>query len=448
MNKELQEKLQDYVYNSQDNVDPQEIWDGILDKQKKEDRNKPLLLIRGLALGLLVLIPAALYFHFNNQSDKAPIANAARNKVNYISNDSELEQIMTTNHGATSDQENSDASLAIQLPVANNRQTIKQDAFIETSLSSEERKSDYIFQNNSNIIKSEKTLSFEKAMQSSPIPKEDRRLATALSPTPQIYSLLPGMLEEKHIRPVMPTNLIIPTRKPKPALVLSFVGGLSDITSTITSPGSADFVVNQWESSVNPQLSFGNRLLAGLQFANGFEVSTGLAFNRVHENFIYDGQFITDANGNPISETAMDENGNLTADFSSTALTGDLFHSVTRNLNTYNVFQYLDIPVQVAYKHNIGKFYAGIYAAFSFNLFATNRGYIINEFGLPTNFEEITASPIISNKIYSGLSLGYQITNGLTISIGLEYGERDRQINDLVRKHQSIGSTIGIEWQL
>ena len=257
------------------------------------------------------------------------------------------------------------------------------------------------------------------------------------------------MLEEKQIRqPMMSSNLIIPTRRPKPALVLSLVGSLSDIRSTITSAGSADFVVSQWESSVNPQLSFGNRLLAGLQFANGFEISTGLAFSRVHENFIYDGLFITDANGNPISETAMDENGNLTADFSSTALTGDLFHSVTRSLNTYNVFQYLDIPVQVAYRHNMGKFYAGIYAAYSFNVFTTNRGFIINEVGLPSSFEEISASPIISNKIYSGLSVGYQITNGLTVSIGLEYGERERQISDLVRKHQSIGSTFGIEWQL
>ena len=144
----------------------------------------------------------------------------------------------------------------------------------------------------------------------------------------------------------------------------------------------------------------------------------------------------------------MDENGNLTADFSSTALTGDLFHSVTRSLNTYNVFQYLDIPVQVAYRHNMGKFYTGIYAAYSFNVYTTNRGFIINEIGLPSSFEEISASPIISNKIYSGLSVGYQITNGLTVSIGLEYGERERQISDLVRKHQSIGSTFGIEWKL
>ncbi len=446
MNDDLKNKLDNFAY---EDVNPQEIWDGILAKQKKEDRNKPLLLIRGLALGLLILIPVALYFHFSNQSDKEPIANKERHEVNYVGNDSELDHIRTTEHGVASDQKNENSSLEIQIPITHNRQTTNHDAIVESNLAKEERKSDYIFQNSSNIIKPEKILSFEKAMQSSSAPKIDRRQPIELSLPPQIYSLLPGMLEEKQIRqPMMSSNLIIPTRRPKPALVLSLVGSLSDIRSTITSAGSADFVVSQWESSVNPQLSFGNRLLAGLQFANGFEISTGLAFSRVHENFIYDGLFITDANGNPISETAMDENGNLTADFSSTALTGDLFHSVTRSLNTYNVFQYLDIPVQVAYRHNMGKFYAGIYAAYSFNVFTTNRGFIINEVGLPSSFEEISASPIISNKIYSGLSVGYQITNGLTVSIGLEYGERERQISDLVRKHQSIGSTFGIEWQL
>ena len=73
--------------------------------------------------------------------------------------------------GVASDQKNENSSLEIQIPITHNRQTTNHDAIVESNLAKEERKSDYIFQNSSNIIKPEKILSFEKAMQSSSAPK-------------------------------------------------------------------------------------------------------------------------------------------------------------------------------------------------------------------------------------------------------------------------------------
>ena len=446
MNDDLKNKLDNFAY---EDVNPQEIWDGILAKQNDKNRIvfKPFWIF---VIGLII-VPITLYYTLSTTSD-AIDAHANKNvDVHQMAQTN----LSTPNKIISSTTKETNFNHENLTTTRSTRQPSSSKILDSNSTKSSFHKTDFnVVRQTALPITNRYNLANKFIEQQSKLSTEHLHTSNRVRPLLSSLNLLRSSTVVHSLTvlerpmPSMPAITIL-DRRSKPVWSISLIGDMSNLQSSLkpldNSTTTQDRIQNLASSST-PQLALDNRLLLGLQFANGLELSTGLAYNQTRELFRYRGSHVEDSNGDIISETVFDENGLLIADFSNTSNTQDLFQSIERNVEVVNLYHFVDVPLQLGYNYRLGQFQAGIYGALAVNIYNNNQGFDINEFGVPIRFEEISLTPHISPRMYGGVSLGYQLIDGIGFSLGLEYSQRNIRFNNIATKQQTLGGTLGMKW--
>ncbi len=147
--------------------------------------------------------------------------------------------------------------------------------------------------------------------------------------------------------------------------------------------------------------SFCTNMLFNIRHKSGLFVRTGINFTQIDELFSDLDSIDIEKNTTGTTEIFINEEGNAITS------SGDLKlieHKVW-NMNVYNYYRFLDIPLHLGYAINFGKAILEIESGISYNILFLRKGQIIGTEGFPID--------ISRQKDIFKLSTGLNITSGI-----------------------------------
>ena len=458
MNDELRDHFKKHVEDHSYDIDPQEIWDGILVKESRR-RRRPFLWLLPL-VGLVAILWVT--FSYNNDT---VMESTTPEELLVSSEDTSTEAAISddaTNNRTTNALDNRQAENS-----ANTKKNITTQTETETIDDTEndqpqELKS-FPATSQFNLFSTSPTssqLALQAMESSNALPAneasedviseqiiEQLPLTKSFSPLSSVTSFLAFDRD----RSIDLWPLIIPAEKTR-RMTLRMMGGVGKLNNQV-SPATPDpdqanaYQTELWRSATSAQLVYSGRVMMDFDIGKGFYLGTGISYEKAIERFRLDGNYIVDADGKLVTETIFDSEGNTAVNFNSESNTEEYYVSVDRNIDSYNGYEYVDIPFQLGYAMSFSRWTPSLYMGASLNVASRNTGYLYGSDGLPITFAE-TGDPIqLGLRYYGGIEMDYQLCRRFVLTLGLEYSSRRREQHGTISNYQVMGTNLGIGYQ-
>ncbi len=130
--------------------------------------------------------------------------------------------------------------------------------------------------------------------------------------------------------------------------------------------------------------AFCSNILFNVRHKSGLFIRTGINFTQIDELFSDIDSIDIEKNTNGVTEVFTDEKGEAIASSGELKL---IEHRVW-NMNMYNYYRFLDIPLYLGYSINFNKAILEIESGISYNILFLRKGQIVGEKGFPVDISE------------------------------------------------------------
>jgi len=460
--KKTRQILRYHVSTHESEVDPQEIWDGILEKQKPKKKASWFRFL--FSSVLLATIITATYLILANQDEIELYSESTSvHSEKLISNQLAPRQLnLNTYQSLTSDPTPIKSNTKNKSVVSNT----SFDSIVYTKLPSQatsrinsKKSNQSIYNyNHSSLLYQRKNVDFNS------IPQKHIASATTLLDKNEEHSEASNTELSKLELPSRKHNIVgfpedIPIdinlafSPPAPPITsyspnilsLRLSGGIGITRATLSSnaPMDEDFVTarNKSESSleiISGRIGLSYNLTPRLSIISGFD------YLQINESFRWSGIFLQDSDGVETASLERDDEGNL--DVTADLFTEDFQHVVDKDIFHYNKYLLISIPLILEYNFSFNKLRPKVYAGTSLNLLDLSRGRILDRSLLPIDLANLDTS--FSNRYVSGLTLDFLLRRNLRLSAGLEFSSQSLTISDVQKQYTILSANLGLQFRI
>ncbi len=445
--KELNKILEHHVSIHESEVDPQEIWEGILEKQKPTKRRRflfyfkmflPIVLLVGLSPFILTDEDQADIAMLQPVENHTPVSEYQRT-ANPLSSIKEK----TAQHLGVSTSTKTVSTTELNVASASTNE-YKEATTVNESLSTSELK----ISNFTSPFRQVKTpVSNQKnTIQISAI-NSNSNFATKKISRPKLnLPLLPILISPfKNFEQTIPSKEIVVNRTFNQAtLTLGLTGGMGYIHSHSSIQNPASTYLAARSDSEKPLEAINVNLEAMLLLPSSWSLGTGLRYSRLSEELDWTDKYLTDSAGNILSTIETDTEGNSISDFSSANQNELLYSDEIRSVH-YNSHYFIDLPISLGYEKILGRIRTNIFAGTAFNVLSRSEGrylnqdLLISEYGMDSKLKA-------SLSYRAGFQMQFPLANRLAFLSRLEYENRKFTHLGYYKRYSTISLNIGMNY--
>lgn len=252
--------------------------------------------------------------------------------------------------------------------------------------------------------------------------------------------IYPGLIEVKErgldIKAGMDEQLVqVEPREAKSKFALSLIGsyGLYQKTYTAKEEQYLEYVNARNNAETDLEI-LSTKLILSYKLNDYIQLSSGLKFQQINEEFAWDGSYTINELGEQID---------LTQD----NLVGIPFYqNVDRDLVNYNKHQLLSIPVLVGITKEMNALTVGLHAGPFFNVYTNSEGLSLNQELLP-NLIEVSGTSF-SLGIETNVELGYSMNRSTDLLLDVSLQRLQSQDQFLNATFNSLSIGLGIRKSL
>lgn len=499
MNNEFNNIIKKHVDAHHSDIDPQEIWDGILAKQKPKRKKRIMILpfLLGVALVLTSMWwlnqnEMRLYTNANTQAElesagsTPSLAKALPNSpTSNTLNPNALKTNTLNPHKLNPQNQTINNSNQSTKSLSARQQNNTKDKLNEQVISSAElnkksrltinplnrefnNKIGYTLpqiQQNSDIV-----LSDYGFIQSSLTNNLVNNISNIRKPViinekgdnkgkavPNINSMFPRIktrdnLQNIDLLPLASSNSVV-NNKPfyiEPTHSLVKKSSLSDITFQVTIgtaliskslTGMSDYVAPR-ETSERMLESYHSDFTVKMPLSSRWAIETGLAYQRDFQKFEWAGTILRNGAGDDLLNVRDKEEIDLP-----TTLTAVYYETVDQNIKYYNSYTYIDWPIVMSYNLTLGQWRTSIMAGVSINVHKDFKGKYLDENTLPKDLSSLSTAPSVGPKYLAGLQVLYPLSPSLGFLAKVDYSMRQVRETSLTSSYQGWGMRVGLGYR-
>lgn len=200
-------------------------------------------------------------------------------------------------------------------------------------------------------------------------------------------------------------------------------------------------IANSSPSAGNRMEAYTANILLEKRIFRSFSLSAGLSMDKLYEKFEWEGNYIVNGEEEEIGLAAEDDQGNAVVNFSSAQYDEEYYEIVERKINKYNRYEIVDIPVVISYALNFRKLRTSISAGTAFNLNSSLELTSLDELGIP---REAGEDYKVGSKLLLCLDFNYPITRRLSITGGVNYSNRNLTLRASKNSIESYQAGLGL----
>ncbi len=445
--------IKNHVDRHEYDVDPQEIWDGILAKQKPQRKRKIWLFLIPLALGGLMV----LLWITNDISPSLNTSTSERQLEIKTSTTSVLDNSagINTRTEVSSSKKQTSNLMPVDGKESVGRQIDKSipiDTDVTTTPSRQINKEivrELLFTNKKISIPYENSIRVNQVAG-----KNLETLASNnLKPQSELVFLTiaelattDNNLSFKRPIPTLYLQPSLPESTPKEIKIQSkgrwsaaLTGGYGLFNKSIISASNQEeaYQRNETERTVD---IFTSNFLLNYDLNPSWTISTGVIYQKAYETFHWSGTYFEDSNGNVISnQEEFTENFNAIS-----------YEKVERNIeSSYNSYEYIDLPLHVSYHPQLNmKLRTAITASVNANILNTNNGYVVNSQNIPVRLGTVQDEIGIGLRYGLGLSMMLPVSERLGLQLNGLYSFRTNTQRDLTLRYDYQEINLGINYKI
>lgn len=206
-----------------------------------------------------------------------------------------------------------------------------------------------------------------------------------------------------------------------------------------------DYYLTARDSSEQDWYAFSGQVGIGMQYENGLSIRTGLHYLQINEIFEYSDATII----RTIQVELKDSDGNVIG-------TQTVVEEGYRYVKTHNRLCFFDLPLQLGWEKNLGKFQIGLYGGATLNLLFQQKGAFFSETLEPVSFTSASGDRFDYFKTKAGLtatanlSIGYQLTSRLSWRLEPQFRYQLAPLNKtlLDQDYRTVGLWTGLRYDL
>ena len=462
MKKELRKVIHNSFEDHETEINVNEIWDGIQEKRNKKKRRVIPIWFIGVLGSFIILTIIGISLNKGVIDNKTHIQtaldsdslNAKNNEGNLNHNRIEQSELLVdTESDITNNETNYSKPQTIKLntekennitnPVIESGENKKitsntnsnEIGANKTNLSS---KLNNELQLNNDVIS--RTLSNEATIsESNPFYKVSKDYIDLLSP---ISAQINFEIEKPLL--VFKDNILqrdqnISTDNLKYSkLQLSLVGGAAMASRDASSATNALYFSNRTNAE-NPLEKLSLKLHLSYNITKSFCIFSGLDLHVLNEKFIWNSQYLADIN-NIIVSQVNEVNGAEVFNFTDTYY----YQKVERDIQVYNQFILLDVPVGIKYSLIKNNWTVSGFAGVGLNLGSWFEGYTLDINNIPLKIDDSNMEEKFGVNYFMGLEGAYSITNKIQLISQINLDFRRKQEIHIESKYRFFGAHIGI----
>ena len=441
--------IRDHVDRHEYDIDPQDIWNGINKKSKKD---KVGFWVWPVGLAVLLLVSYSLHAVF---SEDEALTNysyselSASDKTPLITKSLDSPLIEKQNPTSTKDRISPLVSQKEEVKDKSVRKTATQNQTPSYSKQLEHNRAivnplgKNMAESNDSNIELEKRI-IKSTRQSNFLVKQSLQSTSVNA----IYLNSLNYLEPKGSHLLYDRDQtfdfnfaeLAPIIKPTYSkLAFSLSAGLSTVNRDL---GASDpDIINLIESSEEPYSTRHNDFLIHYGLTNNFRISTGVSHQKIVTLFDWTGVLLRDNQGVVIGH--FNEADGLPAGFT------ELFYeSIDRRIRQYNGATLVDLPVNLEYAFADYKLRPILSIGAAFNVYNSVEGYRLDAEGLPQYLADIEDKAQIGIRYSASLSLHYPLTPSIAIFGDVGGSMRTIESQDLSTKYQWLDFGVGLKYKL
>jgi len=447
--KELNKILKHHVDKHESEVDPQEIWEGILKKQEPKRRKGWFYLFP------LIALVGISFFLFNNLNEsgsytpssemtntpqssstqKAEAAAAISEKtINEVK--SKKAQVLTNASNTDPKTKALTKSSAPSTTTTSNSITITEANKLNTSIHTL-TKYDHASSVETKSVDAHFAIKKEINSQKSFI----KNLLTLPVINQNIFDEKELDLQASYTEPSAP----IVKNKRWLAIAMTTGSGLVN-KSILPSNLLSQEQVAVRQQSETPLEAISGQVQLELGLSKSFSIRSGINYLRLSEKFEWTDTYLSDASGNILSTLQNDNEGNPIVNVTALANPSQLHYSVESKVIHYNTHNFVDVPLTLAYNVRWKKMRASLYGGGALNIMMSSEGKYLNTSSL---VEQYGTSNFSSRLSYlAGMNIDVPFCNRLALRAGLNYETRKVQNHGLHARYEAIRADLGLAYRL
>lgn len=465
--KELNKILKHHVDKHESEVDPQEIWEGILKKQEPKKKRGWFFLFPLIALvGVSFFLFTSLY----DNSSYAPVSETtpAPQPLSSLSDKSEASVIN---------------SKAVTIDNIAENNTVVSEVIETSNITNEaavtiidEQEKDYI--SNANQTNTLRAKTFSSSITTTTFNKPKTLLQSAKGNYKTTSPITKGinshfaikkdlnsqilLIENLFTLPIIRRNIfterkieglpsyadpIAPTVVNEKLIRLAVTTGVGIMNKSFLQSDilSSEHLLARQESEIALEAIRG-QLQVELGITNSLSLRSGVKYLRLNEKFDWIDTYLTDDSGNILSTLNDDTEGNPIVNVSAIANPNVLHYSVENQVIHYNSHHLVDIPLVLAYNMRWRNIRASLYGGGSVNVLSASKGKYLDTNMLIADY---SGRELTSRVGYlGGLSIDLPIYERVALRVALDYETRKTQNLGLYARYKSMVGSLGIAYKL
>ncbi len=458
MSSRFNKHIKDHVERHEYDVDPQEIWEGILAKEKPKSRRYFWMLLFPFGIGLLAI---TTWLSHENLTPSTTFSNS--NDTNQV--ELSVQDKVLSNYNKIVTLEREPKTTEIITEISSEQPASKQPP--NSSIARQEKISSYFSSSKKSNLNSHSVLdhsTIEKSELSTNTIKPTQHQISSISKETKSPSRLaekPLLAELEQVKELIALQNIInlppglsykrtaPVSHSRPYLVqdqsqisvasskqnrwsLGINAGYGFVGKSIVSSSNESEAFDR-STTETPVELFSSELLVTYDISNNWSISSGINYQRVYEKFEWSGTFFEDHNGAIFQDV---EN------FTSIA-----FEKVEQTTSIYNQYNYVDIPLYLTYSPRLyRKLRPALFAGLSANVINYNEGTILNQVSLPLSLSD-TKNLQVGLKYVVGAAIEFPITEYLGLQLRGLYSLRNNSQRDLSLRYDYQEINLGITYK-
>jgi len=445
MKNEMKKILQHHVSVHHSEVDPEEIWAGIVKKQKRKKKSWLLYL-----LPLILIIFGFLSVWITVDADNT----AHEQLLSQVESEtkSETQAVISTSPAVTSatsttkvaDTKSTPATIQISIPT-NFSNTSKTTRLSRNSINN----------NNTNFDKVIEALSPESPSKNDINFAIKKKKAIASSDSDLLLSL-PMITSEITVddRPIitvsgvaqLPTEILdIPSIQLQQLATLRLMSGIAYVSYSIVPNKqlAPDYIAARRNTETALEAVTG-KFGIDLPIGKGFTLGSGINYIRINEKFDWQGSYLSDISGNPLAGLKKDNEGNPLINLA--FYTDEFYEAVEQKIVSYNKHEFLTIPFILGYHKNLGKFRTKVNLGAGITVMSHSTGQVLNEDLIPAYLSDNNTKTGVQYVV--GLGFDYPITRFFAVSSQIEFAAQTVTTFNLAKKYNSYALHLGVSYSL
>jgi len=171
---------------------------------------------------------------------------------------------------------------------------------------------------------------------------------------------------------------------------------------------------------------------------NKFSLGTGISYQRAQESFSWKGSYYVDNDGQNLGLKPENIDPTNVLGFSS-AYSKEL----ERDMNIYNLYHYVDIPINLYFHQQIGTLSINYFAGVAYNIYNHSEGFTLDEKRIPIEFKN-TDQPNQGLRYNIGANINFAITRKIDIFTKVHFSQRSYEMKEILFKQKGYSLGFGL----